>query len=87
MGCHALFIPLLPLLLSTIKQHRLHQVTSVLKVCMIYILLCEGAEALEQLAQRCGYPIPEVFQARMDVKHGLVEGVPAHAGELELDDL
>lgn len=47
------------LLLSTIKQHRLYQVTSFLKVHIIYVLLWEAGEALEQVAQRsCGCPIP-----------------------------
>jgi len=55
------------------------------------ILFCEGGEALEQIAQRsCCCPLPGSVQGQVGrgfAQPDLVEGVPAHGRELELDDL
>jgi len=55
------------------------------------ILPHEGGEALAQAAQRSrGCPLPGrvLGQAGQGLEHpGLVEGVPAHGGEVELHDL
>ena len=59
--------------------------------CKEGVLPCEGGEALEQVAQRdCGCPISGSVQGQVGwgfEQPGLMEGVPAMAGELELDDL
>ena len=55
------------------------------------ILYYEGGEAPEQAAQRsCGCSVPGSVQGQVGQdfeQPGLVEGVPAHGGGLELGDL